>query len=102
MVDVLRELTSHTNQQNHFTQLTLCQPKDSTTKEDKANIIYKIDCNNCEKYDIGQSGHPLRLRIHDHKLAVKRHDIHSLVSPQCIQTITDNVQNIKQRKHQEC
>ncbi|CAH8827379.1 unnamed protein product [Trichobilharzia szidati] len=24
----------------------LCQPKDSTTKKDKTNIVYKINCNN--------------------------------------------------------
>nr|CAH8850489.1 unnamed protein product [Trichobilharzia regenti] len=49
----------------------LCQPKDSTAKEEKTNIIYKINCNNCEKHYIGQSGRPLRLRIHENKLAVK-------------------------------
>nr|CAH8868154.1 unnamed protein product [Trichobilharzia regenti] len=36
----------------------LCQPKDLTAKEDKTNIIYKINCNNCEKHYIGQSGRP--------------------------------------------
>ena len=58
----------------------LCKPKDEMAKEDKTNIIYKINCTNCNKHYIGQSGRPLHLRLHEHQLAVKRHDISSLIS----------------------
>nr|CAH8839708.1 unnamed protein product [Trichobilharzia regenti] len=58
----------------------LCKPKDPTEKGDKINAIYKINCMNCNKNYIGQSEHPLRIRIQEHKSAKKRHDINSLVS----------------------
>ncbi|CAH8866949.1 unnamed protein product [Trichobilharzia szidati] len=58
----------------------LCKPKDPTEKGDKINTIYKINCMNCNKHYIGQSGRPLRIRIQEHKSAVKRHDMNSLVS----------------------
>nr|CAH8832216.1 unnamed protein product [Trichobilharzia regenti] len=58
----------------------LCKPKDPIEKGDKINTIYKINCVNCNKHYIGQSGRPLRIRIQEHKSAVKRHDINSLVS----------------------
>ncbi|CAH8652478.1 unnamed protein product [Heterobilharzia americana] len=61
-------------------QTLLCRPKDATNKEDKPKIIYKINCNNCSQHYIGQSGRPLRLRLHEHQLAIKRHDISSLIS----------------------
>ncbi|CAH8523810.1 unnamed protein product [Heterobilharzia americana] len=61
-------------------QTLLCRPKDATSKEDKPNIIYKINRNNCGQHYIGQSGHPLRLRLHEHQSAIKRHDISSLIS----------------------
>ncbi|CAH8665099.1 unnamed protein product [Heterobilharzia americana] len=61
-------------------QTLLCRPKDATNKEDKPNIIYKINCNNCSQHYIGQSGCPLRLRLHEHRLAIKHHDISSLIS----------------------
>ncbi|KAH9591950.1 hypothetical protein MS3_00004042 [Schistosoma haematobium] len=61
-------------------QSILCKPKDEITKENKSNIIYKINCTNCDKHYIGQSGRPLHLRLHEHQLAVKRHDISSLIS----------------------
>ncbi|VDO60714.1 unnamed protein product [Schistosoma margrebowiei] len=61
-------------------QSILCIPKDEITKENKSTIIYKINCANCEKQYIGQSGCPLHLRLHEHQLAVKRHDISSLIS----------------------
>ncbi|KAH9581087.1 hypothetical protein MS3_00008331 [Schistosoma haematobium] len=59
-------------------QSILCKPKDEITKENKSNIIYKINCANCEKHYIGQSGR--HLRLHEHQLAVERHDISSLIS----------------------
>ncbi|VDO78139.1 unnamed protein product [Schistosoma margrebowiei] len=61
-------------------QSILCKPKDEITKENKSDIIYKINCANSEKHYIGQSGRPLHLRLHEHQLAVERHDISSLIS----------------------
>ncbi|CAH8628969.1 unnamed protein product [Heterobilharzia americana] len=60
-------------------QTLLYRPKDATSKEDKPNIIYKINCNNYSQHYIGQSGRPLCLHLHEHQLATKR-NISSLIS----------------------
>nr|CAH8854158.1 unnamed protein product [Trichobilharzia regenti] len=58
----------------------LCKPKDPTEKGDKIKTIYKINSVNCNRHYIGQSGCPLRIRIQEHKSAVKRHDINFFTS----------------------
>ncbi|XP_018647138.1 Mername-AA213 putative peptidase (M14 family) [Schistosoma mansoni] len=40
-------------------------------KVEKPIIIYIINCSNCEKHYVRQSGRPLHLRPHEHQLAVK-------------------------------
>ena len=45
-------LGSHKIRSTFYTERTLhkllCKPKDRVTTEDKNNIVYKIDCSNCE------------------------------------------------------
>ena len=36
----------------------------------KQGVIYKIDCNNCEKQYIGQTGRHLNIRLKEHKYAI--------------------------------
>ena len=43
------------------------KPKDRVKTIDKCNVVYKIDCNNCTKEYIGETGRNLRTRIDEHK-----------------------------------
>ena len=56
------------------------QPKSNPPMLEKSNVIYKIPCKDCNKHYVGQTGRKLSTRLHEHKLAVKRHDHLSLVS----------------------
>ena len=56
------------------------KPKSETSILEKANVVYRISCSNCEKQYVGQTGKRLSTRLHEHKLATKRHDQLSLIS----------------------
>ena len=61
-----RILRSHKIRSNFNTESTLskllCKPKDRVTTEDKNNILYEIDCSNCEAVYFGESKRSLELR----------------------------------------
>ena len=40
----------------------LCKPKDPVATEDKNNIVYEIDCSNCQAVYFGESKRPLKSR----------------------------------------
>nr|VZI14968.1 unnamed protein product [Spirometra erinaceieuropaei] len=64
----------------------LTRVKDSIPKEEQANVIYRIPCANCPCVYVGHTGRRLRIRINEHKLAIRRCDPLSLVfahAPQC-------------------
>ena len=44
---------------------SLCKPKDRVATEDKNNIIYEIDCSNCEAVYFGESKWSLKSRSDD-------------------------------------
>ena len=48
----------------------LCKPKDRVATEDKTNIVYKIDCANCEAVYFGESKQSLKLRSDEQKRSV--------------------------------
>ena len=54
-----RILRSHKIRSTFYTEKTLrkllCKPKDRVATEDKNNIVYKIDCSNCESVYFGES-----------------------------------------------
>ena len=50
------------------------------TTMEQNNVIYKIPCLNCPQFYVGQSGRKLSTRLHEHRLATRRHDQLSLVS----------------------
>ena len=52
----------------------LCKPKDRDASEDKNNIVYEIDCSNCEAVYYGESKRSLKLRSYKHKSYVKNCD----------------------------
>ena len=52
----------------------LCKPKDQVATEDKNNIVYQIDCNNCEAVYFGESKQSLKSRSDEHKRSVRNCD----------------------------
>ncbi|GAA55914.1 hypothetical protein CLF_109359 [Clonorchis sinensis] len=59
---------------------TLSRPKGKLDPMTRNNVIYRIQCKDCDKRYIGQTGRKLSTRIHEHKLATERHDQFSLIS----------------------
>ena len=49
----------------------LCKPKDRVDSEDKNNIVYEIDCSNCESAYFGESKRSLKSRSDEHKRSVR-------------------------------
>ncbi|GAA54183.1 hypothetical protein CLF_112548 [Clonorchis sinensis] len=58
---------------------TLSKPKGRLDARKKTNVVYRLRCNDCDKHYVGQTGRKLATRIHEHKLASRRHDPMSLV-----------------------
>ena len=52
----------------------LCKSKDRVATGDKSNIVYEIDCSNCESIYFGQSKRSLKLCSDEHKRSVKNCD----------------------------
>ena len=59
---------------------SVSRPKDRIPNGEKTNVVYQINCADCDKEYIGQTGRQLSTRIHDHRLATRRHDQLSLIS----------------------
>ena len=47
----------------------LCKPRDRVATEDKDNIVYEIDCSNCQ-----ESKRYLKSRSYKHKRSVRNYD----------------------------
>ncbi|GAA56877.1 hypothetical protein CLF_111739 [Clonorchis sinensis] len=58
----------------------ISRPKDNQDKTKRNNVVYQINCNNCNKFYVGQTGRKLCTRIMQHNAAVRRHDPLSLIS----------------------
>ena len=52
----------------------LCKIKDWVAKEDKYNIVYKIDCSNCQAVYFDESRRLLKSRSDEHKKSVWNYD----------------------------
>ena len=52
----------------------LCKPKYRVATEDKNNIVYEIDCSNCEAVFFGESKRSLKSRSDEHKRSVRNCD----------------------------
>ncbi|GAA57503.1 hypothetical protein CLF_112815 [Clonorchis sinensis] len=59
---------------------TLSRPKGKLDPMTKNNVIYRIQCKDCDKRYIGQTVRKLSTRIHEHKLATRRRDQFPLIS----------------------
>ena len=52
----------------------LCNPKDRVATEHKNNIVYEIDCSNCEAVYLGESKQSLKSCSDEHKRSVRNCD----------------------------
>ena len=73
-----RILRSHKIRSTFYTENTLCKllckPKDRVATEDKNNIVYEIDCSNCEAVYFGESKRYLKSRSDEHKRSARNCD----------------------------
>ena len=52
----------------------LCKPKDRVATEDKNNVLFEIDCSNCEAVYFGESKRSLKSRLDEYKRSVRNYD----------------------------
>ena len=73
-----RILRSHKIRSTFCTEMTLrkllCKPKDRVATEDKNNIVYEIDCSNCQAVYFGESKRSLKLCSDEHNRSVRNCD----------------------------
>ena len=71
-----RILRSHKIRSTFYTEMCklLCKPKDRVATEDKNNIVYEIDCSNCEAVYFSESKRSFKLRSDEHKRSVRNCD----------------------------
>ena len=73
-----RTLRSHKIRSTFYTKNTLreilCKPKDWVVTEDKNNIIFEIDCNNCEAVSFGESKRFLKSGSDEHIRSVRKYN----------------------------
>ena len=73
-----RTLSQHNIKSTFYTATTLRKilpsPKDLIPTEKKHNIIYKLDCKDCDAVYIGESKRPYQTRIGEHISAVQKAD----------------------------
>ena len=62
------------NKPSNTLRSKLCKLKDKRDVKDQSNIVYSIDCKNCDAKYIGQTSRQLHQRIIEHKNAVRRSD----------------------------
>ena len=69
---------SHKVRSTFYTEKTLhkllCKPKDPVATEDKNNIVYEIDCSNCQAVYFGESKWSLKSHSDEHKRCVRNCD----------------------------
>ncbi|KYN10006.1 hypothetical protein ALC57_17868, partial [Trachymyrmex cornetzi] len=54
--------------------------KDKLDKMDNSNVVYKINCCNCDCSYVGQTKRKLKIRIKEHKADIRKSNNHSVVS----------------------
>ena len=52
----------------------LCKPKDRVATKDKNNIVYEIDCSNCEAVYFDESKRSLKSRSDEHRRSARNCD----------------------------
>ena len=73
-----RILISHKIRSTFCTEKTLrkllCKPKDPVATEDKNNIVYEIDCSNCQAVYFSESKWSLKSHSDEHKRSIRNCD----------------------------
>ena len=71
-------LRYHKIRSTFYTEMTLRKlhrkPKDRVAKEDKNNVVYEINCSNCQAVYFGESKRSLKSRSDEHKRSIKNCD----------------------------
>ena len=71
-------LRSQKRRSTFYTEKTLrkllCKPKDRVAPEDNNNIVYEIDCSNCQAVYFGDTKRSLKSRSNEHKRSVRNCD----------------------------
>lgn len=57
----------------------LCKLKDRTADEDKCNCVYKINCGDCNKFYLGETGRSVSKRVYEHKYNVTCKNVNSQI-----------------------
>ena len=50
----------------------LSHPKDRIPDDDKSNVVYKINCRDCDASYVGETGRALKTRVSEHRRAVEK------------------------------
>ena len=64
----------------------LVAPKDPVEPPDKCGVVYSIECSNCPKTYIGETGRPLKTRLKEHQKSAKVGDLKSALSQHQLET----------------
>ena len=82
-----RILRFHKIRSTSYTKNTLhkllCKPKDRVATEDKNNIVYEIDCSNCQAVYFGESKQSLKSRSVEHKRSVRNCGCDNEIAKHC-------------------
>lgn len=68
-------ITMVTNNKHNISSI-IGSTKDIIETQEKANLVYKIQCGDCNAIYIGQTKRRLKIRINEHKNNVKHRDAH--------------------------
>ena len=72
---VKRALKKHNVKATFYTQTTLrsllSKPKDPIPKEDRNNVVYQLNCKDCEAVYVGETKQTLNIRAEEHITAIK-------------------------------
>ena len=82
-----RILRSHKIRSTFYTENTLrkllCKPKDRVATEDKNDIVYEIDCSNCEAVYFGESKRSLKSHSDEHKRSFRNCNCDNEITKHC-------------------
>ena len=76
----VRTFEFHSNQLARTLQQEFPKPKDKLNTNNTRDIVYRINCSDCDFSYYGQTNRPLKIRIKQHKRAVQHNDKNSKIA----------------------